>query len=364
MSYESIYRGAVSNLQYYLLASYQYQVHIDTAMIKTALSHPNKALVIYWGNENDTLRIPTRSSLSITLQGIHHPLDYIVSLRTMRSSERDRVIIDGIENKGEIYSHFAHHLNAMRRYTGFKEKLEVTTRKSFPVGSGLAGSAASASALAEAFAGLIGKTADTRLKSIMARRGSGSGSRSVFGGFVMWQKGNSDDSSYAMQLFNENHWDLRNVIAMVSSNPKKIRSIEGMKLSKNTCPEQIYSDFVSVANPHIEQIIRALLARNIAKLGALYEEENYLFRQICLKTKPTLDYWTKATDDILDKVANLRNDGIPAYAGTDAGPNVHIFTVPKHVERVIRTIQEVEGVLDIIHCRVGERSHLIQDHLI
>jgi diphosphomevalonate decarboxylase len=331
-------------------------------MIKTALSHPNKALVIYWGNENDTLRIPTRSSLSITLQGINHPLDYVVSLRTIRSSERDRVFIDGIEDKGEIHSHFVHHLNAMRRYTGYKERVEVTTRKSFPVGTGLAGSAASASALAEAFAGLIGKTDDTRLKSIMARRGSGSGSRSVFGGFVIWQKGNSDESSYAKQLFNENHWDLRNVIAMVSSNPKKIRSIEGMKLSKKTCPEQSYSDFVSVADLHIEQISRALLARDIAKLGALYEKENYLFRQITLKTVPILDYWTNATHKILDKVANLREDGIPVYAGTDAGPNVHIFTMPKHVERVIRTIQETEGVLGIIHCKVGEGSHLIQVH--
>jgi diphosphomevalonate decarboxylase len=332
-------------------------------MIKTALSHPNKALVLYWGNEDDTLRIPTRSSLSMTLQGINHPLDYIVSLKTMRSSERDKVIIDGIEDKGEIYSHFVHHLDAMRRYTGLREKVEVTTRTSFPVGSGLAGSAASASALAEAFAGLIGKPTDTRLKSIMARRGSGSASRSVFGGFVMWQKGNSDDSSYAKQLFDENHWDLRNVIAMVSSNPKKIRSIEGMKLSKKTCPEQIYSGFASVADPDIEQISAALSARDIAKLGASYEQENYLFRQVCLKTMPPLDYWMKATHDILNKVVNLRDEGIPAYAGTDAGPNVHIFTVPKQVKRVIRTIQEVEGVLGIIHCRVGEGSHLIEEHL-
>jgi diphosphomevalonate decarboxylase len=332
-------------------------------MIKTALSHPNKALVIYWGNEDDTLRIPTRSSLSITLQGINQPLDYIVSLRTMGSSERDKVIIDGIEDKGDVYSHFVYHLNAMRRYTGFKEKVEVTTRKSFPVGTGLAGSAASASALAEAFAGLIGKTADTRLKSIMARRGSGSASRSVFGGFVMWQKGNSDDSSYAKQLFSENHWDLRNIIAMVSSNPKKIKSIEGMKLSKKTCPEQIYSGFVSAADPHIEQISAALSARDIAKLGASYEEENYLFRQVCLETMPSLDYWMKMTVDIINRVVNLRNDGIPAYAGTDAGPNVHIFTEPKHVQRVIRTIQEVQGVLKIIHSRVGDGSHLIQEHL-
>lgn len=333
-------------------------------MLKSAVSHPNKALVIYWGNENDMLRTPTRSSLSVTLQGINHPLDYIVSLRTIGASERDKIIIDGIEDKGEIRRHFIYHLNAMRRYTGFKEKLEVTTRTSFPVGSGLAGSAASASALAEAFAGLIGKTEDTRLKSIMARRGSGSASRSVFGGFVMWQKGNSDDSSYATQLFNENHWDLRNVIGMVSSTPKKIRSIEGMKLSKRTCPAEIYSEFVSVANHHIEGISTAVLERDIGKLGALYEKENYLFRQVCLKTTPPLDYWTKVTDNILNKVANLRNDGVPAYAGTDAGPNVHVFTQPNYVERVIRTIQEAEGILDIIHCRVGKGSHLIEEHLI
>ena len=332
--------------------------------MKTALSHPNKALVIYWGNENDTLRTPSRPSLSVTLQGINHRLDYIVSLRTIESSQRDKVIIDGIEDKGEICNHFIYHLNAMRGYTGFKDKLEVATRKSFPVGSGLAGSAASASALAEAFAGLIGKTADTRLKSIMARRGSGSASRSVFGGFVMWQKGNSDESSYAEQLFDENHWDLRNVIAMVSSNPKKIRSIEGMKLSKKTCPEEFYSDFVSVAKDHIEQISTAVLERDIARLGVLYEKENYLFRQVCLRTTPPLDYWTKVTDSVLNKVANLRNDGVPAYAGTDAGPNVHVFTAPKHVERVIRTIQEVEGILDVIHCRVGKGSHLIEEHLI
>jgi diphosphomevalonate decarboxylase len=332
-------------------------------MIKTAISHPNKALVIYWGNENDILRIPTRYSLSVTLQGINHPLDYIVSLRTIQSSEHDKVIIDGIEDKGEIHSQFVHHLDAMRRYTGFREKVEVATRKSFPVGSGLAGSAASASALAEAFAGLIDKTDDTRLKSIMARLGSGSASRSVYGGFVMWQKGNSNESSYAKQLFNENHWDLRNLIAMVSSNLKKVRSIEGMKLSKRTCPKQLYSDFVSVASHHIEQISTAVSTRDIAKLGALYEKENCLFREICLKTTPVLDYWTNSTHAILDKVANLRNNGIPAYAGTDAGPNVHIFTVPKHVEKVTTTIQEVEGVLEVIHCRVGEGSHLIQGHL-
>ncbi len=59
-------------------------------MIKTALSHPNKALVIYWGNENDTLRIPTRSSLSMTLQGINLPIEYILSLKTLATISSER----------------------------------------------------------------------------------------------------------------------------------------------------------------------------------------------------------------------------------------------------------------------------------
>lgn len=297
-------------------------------MIKTALAHPNKALVIYWGNEDDTLHIPTRSSLSITLQGINYPLDYTVTLRTIQSADRDRVFIDGTEDKGDICKRFLRHLDMMRAYTGFKEKIEISTTKTFPIGSGLAGSAASASAMAEAFAGLIGNISNRKLVSIMARWGSGSGSRSVFGGSVVWQKGNSDDSSYAKQLFGQNYWDIRNVIALVSSEPKNVRSIDGMTWSKKTCPASLYSLFARVSCDHIEQAISAIKTRDIGKLGALYEKENNLFREVCLKTTPRLDYWAKATYDIFDKVANLRKDNnIPAYAGTDAGANVDFIYV-------------------------------------
>ncbi len=332
-------------------------------MIKTALSHPNKALVIYWGNANDALRIPTRSSLSLTIEGINLALDYIVTIRTIQSAERDRVIIDGTEDKGEIYKQFVQHLDIMRTYTGFKNKVEVITRATFPIGSGLAGSAASASALAEAFAGLVGKTDDRRLISIMARRGSGSASRSVFAGSVVWQKGSGDDSSYAKQLFDKKHWDIRNVIAIVNSGPKQTSSIKGMKLSKSTCPESLYALFNNVADVHTEQIKSAIDTRDIETLGALYETENSLFRRVCLNTIPPLDYWMESTHEIIKKVAALRTEGVPAFAGTDAGPNVHVLTPVKHVEKVLKTLQEVEAVQKLVHCRVGEGSHLIDDNL-
>lgn len=328
---------------------------------RTAVSHPNKALTIYWGNENDELRIPTKSSLSITLQGINHPLDYTVTLRTGQSLSRDRVFIDEIEDTGKIRSNFIRHLDIMRKYTGFKQKVEVYATKTFPVGSGLAGSAASAEALAEAFAGLIEKNADRRLVSIMARRGSGSAARSIFGGFVMWKKGSGDATSYAEQLFDENHWDIRNMIAIVSSAPKTVSSIEGMRLSRQTCPKPLYLTFTSVADIHNEEMMSAIATKDIEKLGVFYETENDLFRKVCMESVPALDYWMKSTHDILDRVATLRKEGIPAYAGTDAGPNVHILTLAHHAERVIATIRGMEGVQELVHCKVGEGSHLVQE---
>lgn len=109
-------------------------------MISSAVSHPNKALVIYWGNNNHLLNIPTRSSLSMNLCGINQPLNYYVTMKTSENLDRDIVLVNNKEDIGEIYSRIIRHLNLMRRYTGFKEKIQISTKTTFPIGVGLAGS--------------------------------------------------------------------------------------------------------------------------------------------------------------------------------------------------------------------------------
>lgn len=299
----------------------------------------------------------------MTLRGKNRELDYTVTLKTAGDAQRDRVIIDGSEDKGWIYDDFVRHLDIMRRYTRFKEKLIVATKKTFPIGSGLAGSAAAASALAEAFAGLIDGGMDKRHISIMARRGSGSAARSVFGGFVKLQTGTNEES-FGVQLWDENHWDLCDVIAIVDPGMKKVKSREGMRLSKQTCPSNLYSNFVGMAQGHVEQAAEAVAIRDLEVLGKVYEADNMLFRTVCINTKPRLDYWSSATEDVFAAVTLLRSEGVPAFAGTDAGPNVHILTGSRHSKKVTEKVKEVAGVNEVIHAVPGEGSRRLRKHLL
>ena len=299
----------------------------------------------------------------MTLRGVNHPLDYTVTLKTSKDASRDRVIIDGTEEKGEIYDDFVRHLDVMRRYTGFKERLVVATRKTFPIGSGLAGSAAAASALAEAFAGLINCGMGKKDISIMARRGSGSAARSVFGGFAKLQTG-TDKGSFAVQLQDEKHWDLCDVIAVVDPGMKKVKSREGMRRSTQTCPKDIYSNFVVMAGKHASGAGQAIAARDLQMLGNIYEADNLLFRQVCMKTAPPLDYWSDTTENVFAAITQLRGEGVLAFSGTDAGPNVHILTGSRDAGKVIQKVKEVAGVYEVIHSIPGEGSRQLKEHLL
>lgn len=332
-------------------------------MISTAVSHPNKAIVIYWGNSDDQLNLPSRTSLSMTLQGVDRPLDYTATLQTSSGADRDRIVIDGREDTGQIYSDIVAHLDAMRDLTGLRERLLVSTKSTFPIGSGLAGSAAAASALAEAFAGLAGKELDKQKISMLARRGSGSAARSVLGGFVKLARG-EDRQSFAIQVYDENHWDLRDIIAVVDPGSKKIRSRDGMRMSTKTCPADIYSGFVAAAENHISDAQEAIASRDLQKLGEVYEFDNAFFREVCMNTEPVLDYWSKSTAEVFNTVSELRSEGVNIFAGTDAGPNVHIFSEPEDTAKLIEALRKQPGVVEVIHAKPGGASIRSDTHLI
>jgi diphosphomevalonate decarboxylase len=85
--------------------------------------------------------------------------------------------------------------------------VHISSVNTFPTGAGLASSAAGLACLVAALAKLycVKETFPGQLTAI-ARQGSGSASRSMYGGFVRWQKGSKKDAtdSIALQIADEN----------------------------------------------------------------------------------------------------------------------------------------------------------------
>jgi diphosphomevalonate decarboxylase len=74
-------------------------------------------------------------------------------------------------------------------------RVRIISRNTFPTAAGLASSAAGYACLVSALADALGVADDTTALSAVARQGSGSASRSMFGGFVRWQAGAAADGS-------------------------------------------------------------------------------------------------------------------------------------------------------------------------
>ena len=113
-------------------------------------------------------------------------------------------------------------------------KVHICSENNFPTAAGLASSAAGYACLVSALCKLYNIRGDV---SALARRGSGSACRSVYGGFVRWVMGNSEDGadSVAVQLRPAAHWPgLKVIICVASDHRKTTSSSVGMRNSVKT----------------------------------------------------------------------------------------------------------------------------------
>jgi diphosphomevalonate decarboxylase len=104
-------------------------------------------------------------------------------------------------------------------------KVHIESENNFPTAAGLASSASGYACLVFAFAQLYGLKKQEI--SDIARLGSGSACRSIYGGFVHWQKGVNLDGrdSIAVQVAPASHWpDLHVLILVVNDGKKKVAS--------------------------------------------------------------------------------------------------------------------------------------------
>ncbi|MCA2001203.1 MAG: diphosphomevalonate decarboxylase, partial [Chloroflexi bacterium] len=284
----------------------------------TALAHPNIAFIKYWGNRDNVLRLPSNGSISMNLDGLftRTAVSFQPSLRL------DTLTINGHEVTGKGLTRVSQILDIVRKISGINAKAEVVSQNNFPAGAGIASSAAAFSALALAASKAAGLDLSEAELSRLARRGSGSASRSIPGGFVEWQMGSGDEDCYAFSIAPPEHWRLADCVAIVSAAHKKTGSTEGHALAP-TSPLQ---------NARVEDSARrltlcreAIFQRDFEALAEIIEIDSDMMHAVMMTSNPPLMYWQPATLGIFHAVREWRASGFPAAYTVDAGANVHVI---------------------------------------
>ncbi|MFC4128692.1 diphosphomevalonate decarboxylase [Nocardia rhizosphaerae] len=312
-----------------------------------AVAHPNIALVKYWGKRDETLFLPVTGSLSMTL-------DVFPTTTAVRliDGPADTVLFNDRPATGAALTKIEKFLDLVRAHAGRTDRAEVVTANAGPTGAGLASSASGFAALAAAAAAAYGLDLDGRALSRLARRGSGSASRSIFGGFVVWHAGEGDGAAGDLSSYAEpiggGDLDPALVVAVVAAGEKAVSSREAMRRTIETSP--FYRPWAESSVTDLAEMRKAVARRDLPAIGEIAERNALGMHATMLTARPGIRYLSPHSLAVLDAVLALRADGVPAYATIDAGPNVKVLCTRADAALVADTI---DGLGDFVTTRTA-----------
>lgn len=299
----------------------------------------NIALVKYWGKRDAQLNLPAAGSLSLTLAAL-------VTETTVQFDEslRDDVVtLDGSLASPRDAARTTAFLDLVRATAGVPIAARVTSRNEFPTASGLASSASGFAALALGASRAAGLALSDRDLSILARRGSGSAARSIFGGFVRMHAAASSDGAYAEPVPSPLLDRVRMVIAVVGGGaPKSHGSRDAMEHTAATSP--LYRAWLDLVPRDLATAESALASGDLERLGTLAEANAFAMHASALAARPAIIYWRPATLALLAKVRGLRDCGLAAWATMDAGPHVKVLTTVDDAPTIAMQLRDADGV--------------------
>lgn len=285
---------------------------------KWVRAHTNIALIKYWGKENEELIIPKNSSLSLTLDAF-----YTETRVTFDNTlEEDTLILNDQKQDQKVLKKVQVVLNLVRKRAGITANALVESKNYVPTAAGLASSASGLAALAGAAADAAGLKLSKQELSRLSRRGSGSASRSIYGGFAEWRKGTSDEDSYAISI-DEAKWDIGMLFVIVEDAKKEVSSRDGMRKTVETSP--FYGGWLATLDNDLSEMKKAIFAQDVEKVGKIAERNALKMHATTLGAKPPFSYWSPDSVKAMNAVRALRKKGYTAYFTMDAGPNVKII---------------------------------------
>ena len=308
-----------------------------------AFAPANIALCKYWGKRDEALNLPRTDSLSVSLG----ELGTRTRLRRTGKSGPDRVVLNGraVDPESRFHRRIRAFLDLFRPFLGdAAEALEVETFNTVPTAAGLASSASGFAALTLALDELGGWGLDRRRLSMLARLGSGSATRSLLPGFVLWQAGRREDGTDSFAVPLPERWPgLRIGILEICGEPKAVGSREGMRRTVRT--SRLYESWPRQVEEDLDEILRAIAERDFPRLGRAAERNALAMHATMLAAWPPLLYFRPETLAALDRLHRARAEGAEIYATLDAGPNIKLLFTAEDEAEARRLFPEMTAVV-------------------
>ena len=222
----------------------------------------------------------------------------------------------------------------------------ISSVNNFPTAAGLASSASGYAALVTALAALHGVT-DRDALTTVARRGSGSATRSMHGGFVKWHRGEKDDGSDSRaEALHRLRWpEMRVFVVVACGDRKQVGSTEGMRRSVETS-ELLMHRAEAVVPRRMERLEAAIERKNFPEFARVCMRESDQLHAICADSYPTVRYLNETSERLKRMVALINRDGVVNRDGEicaysfDAGPNCFLFCLEENASKLSATVKK------------------------
>ena len=320
-----------------------------------ARAYTNIALIKYWGKKNESLILPMNNSLSLTLDAFYTETEVSFS----EAYTEDQFYLDNQLQDEKATKKISTFLDIVREKAGTTKKAKVISQNFVPTAAGLASSASGLAALAGACNEALKLGLDDQALSRLARRGSGSACRSIFGGFVEWEKGHDDQISYAHPISSDGFEDhLAMVFLLLNEQKKDVSSRDGMRRTVET--SSFYQGWLDSVEADLYQLKQAIKTKNFQLLGETMEQNGLKMHGTTLAARPPFTYWSPDSLKAMQAVRDLRNQGIPCYFTMDAGPNVKVLVQKDHLDKVKTTFSDLFSSQQVISAFAGPGMTIIE----
>ncbi|KAI9731755.1 MAG: diphosphomevalonate decarboxylase [Cirrosporium novae-zelandiae] len=330
----------------------------DKKVYRASTTAPvNIAVIKYWGKRDTALNLPTNSSISVTLSqsdlrthttascsASYPPQDTLLLNKTPHpvTSARTQACLRALRSLRHALEASDPTLPPLSTYP-----LKIVSENNFPTAAGLASSAAGLAALVRAIADLYTLPATPTELSIIARQGSGSACRSLFGGYVAWRMGTRADGedSIAESVAPLSHWPtMRALILVVSAEAKGVSSTSGMQATVQTS-SLFPIRATDVVPRRMEAMEKAILDRDFDAFARITMRESNSFHATCLDTEPPIFYMndvSRAAVRVVEGINKRAGKVIAAYT-FDAGPNAVIYFLEESAGEVLSAFKGALG---------------------